>query len=194
MDPEARVKTRIRQIRSMILKAEHLAQIVELKSEQKNRPKEYTQELEELNRRLRKLRQMLRSLKDMRGSIQNQDTVDKIKLLLTRYDQCVQAVDLAMVHNVVRSEQKNMRLGGRMGEGTSLMEPETQKVQVNGQQITVPMTRAMQDALDKSRKLQHLRKDVSEVLGMFQDVKEIVRDQSASVDSIEINVEEAKAD
>jgi len=54
------------------------------------------------------------------------------------------------------------------------------------------MLQSMEAVLERSKRLEDLRKDVSEVMEIFQDVKELVHHQHERVESIGDHVQEAK--
>jgi len=178
----AAVRTRLRQIRTSLLKAETLATKIEMKCEKKS-AESCGGELEELTRRLRRLRQMLRDVKNMRSVIQDQETMDEVRVLVTRFDQCVGAVDLAVLDSTAREEE---RVCGHSSED------ERKEVIISGQKVTVPMTKNMKKALERSKKMDSLRKDVGDLLQVFQDVKELVVHDQEDVSRIEEHVSEAK--
>eukprot|EP00471_Norrisiella_sphaerica_P005069 CAMPEP_0184487432 /NCGR_PEP_ID=MMETSP0113_2-20130426/10085_1 /TAXON_ID=91329 /ORGANISM="Norrisiella sphaerica, Strain BC52" /LENGTH=270 /DNA_ID=CAMNT_0026869751 /DNA_START=209 /DNA_END=1021 /DNA_ORIENTATION=- len=174
-------------------KTESLAQNIEHKCEEQ---KECYREMEELTRRLRKLRLMLQKLAIIKDGIKDVQTVASIKSLITRYDQCVKSVDLAIIHSAVRTEQKNAGqnkyLMSNYGESSRLTESDSKLVNIDGQQIVVPASESMEAVLERSKRLEDLRKDVSEVMEIFQDVKELVHHQHERVESIGDHVQEAK--
>jgi len=180
----------------MLSKAETIAQKIEMKCE---RQQSCCEEMEELTRRLRKLRVMLQKIGGMKDGIQDVDTVDTIRLFITRYDQCVKAVDLAMLHSAVRVEQRNtaVKRGYGFGQGDgddaqSLLGKDSKTFQINGQQITVQASEKIEEALERSKRLASLRKDVSDVMEVFEDVKELVNHQHEDVETIHDNILETK--
>jgi len=181
----------------MLSKAETIAQKIEMKCE---RQQNCYEEMEELTRRLRKLRVMLQKIGGMKEGIQDVDTVDTIKLFITRYDQCVKAVDLAMLHSAVRVEQRKMAVKRGYGPGRvdsdddaqSLLQKDSKTFQINGQQITVQASEKIEEALERSKRLSSLRKDVSDVMEVFEDVKELVDHQHEDVETIHDNILETK--
>mmetsp|Transcript_33744 Transcript_33744/g.81766 ORF Transcript_33744/g.81766 Transcript_33744/m.81766 type:complete len:286 (-) Transcript_33744:338-1195(-) len=188
MDLEGKVATKVRQVRSMLGKAETLAQRIETKCEERE---DCYQEMEELTKRLRKLRAMLQKIGQMKSGIRDKDMVDSIKLLITRYDQCVRAVDLAIMHSAVRGEQKRSARS-TYSENSAFLGGEMKTLKVGGQEITVQNSKEIEVAVARSKRLESLRKDVGEVLEVFQEVEELVKHDRQSVDSLHNHISEAK--
>uniref|UniRef100_A0A7S4DGK4 Uncharacterized protein n=1 Tax=Lotharella globosa TaxID=91324 RepID=A0A7S4DGK4_9EUKA len=171
MSYSTRIHTKLRQIRSQLAKAESIAQVIELKSE--NKSGDCLREKDELTRRLSRLRVMLQEIGRMRSTIEDPETMDTIRFLIARYDNCVKTVELSMIHTAVRKDRQSgaaVSPAYSDGEGDpmeSLLDKKT-TVKIDGQEITVSNTEEMQDTIKRSRKLESLRRDVAEVLEVFQ--------------------------
>jgi len=117
--------------------------------------------------------------------------------LYIRYDNCVKTVELSMIHTAVRKDRQSgaaVSPAYSDGEGDpmeSLLDKKT-TVKIDGQEITVSNTEEMQDTIKRSRKLESLRRDVAEVLEVFQDVKELVQENQEPIDRLHEHVSEAK--
>uniref|UniRef100_A0A6V3J3C1 t-SNARE coiled-coil homology domain-containing protein n=1 Tax=Lotharella globosa TaxID=91324 RepID=A0A6V3J3C1_9EUKA len=195
MSYSTRIHTKLRQIRSQLAKAESIAQVIELKSE--NKSGDCLREKDELTRRLSRLRVMLQEIGRMRSTIEDPETMDTIRFLIARYDNCVKTVELSMIHTAVRKDRQSgaaVSPAYSDGEGDpmeSLLDKKT-TVKIDGQEITVSNTEEMQDTIKRSRKLESLRRDVAEVLEVFQDVKELVQENQEPIDRLHEHVSEAK--
>jgi len=123
--------------------------------------------------------------------------MDTIRFLIARYDNCVKTVELSMIHTAVRKDRQSgaaVSPAYSDGEGDpmeSLLDKKT-TVKIDGQEITVSNTEEMQDTIKRSRKLESLRRDVAEVLEVFQDVKELVQENQEPIDRLHEHVSEAK--
>jgi len=154
---------------------------------------------------------MLKKIGEWKEGIVSLELMDSIKLLISRYDACVKAVDQAMLTNAVRLEkQRNQQYHAHSAatefgeereslvnndgyyDGYSSERKSRLQVQIGDQQLSVDKTAKMEEALERSRRFEKLRKDVHEVMEVFQDVKELVAQQNDTIDAIEVNTEDTK--